>query len=119
MATAMHSIGSPPHARGDRLPLSLPAPRRAPPSAAAALKSLTKQYADTDVYLIARAYALRKDPDKTFEWLDRAWANRDNNISILYYDSILLRYKEDPRFAAFCRKVGLPTPAEVASDPKS
>ena len=69
--------------------------------------------------LAARAYALRKDPDKTFEWLDRAWANRDNNISILYYDAVLLRYKEDPRFAAFCRKVGLPTPGEVASDSKS
>lgn len=88
-------------------------------AAEAALKALIKQYADTDAYLIARAYALRKDPDKTFEWLDRAWANRDNNISILYYDAILLRYKQDPRFVAFCRKVGLPTPGEVASDAKS
>ena len=47
-----------------------------------------------------------------FEWLDRAWSNRDAGISGLLY---ALRYKDDPRFAAFCRKVGLPTPAEVAA----
>lgn len=29
--------------------------------------------------------------------------------------ALRLRYKDDSRFAAFCRKVGLPTPAEVAT----
>lgn len=87
-------------------------------AADAALKTLIDRYADTDAYFISRAYALRKEPDKIFEWLDRAWAQRDNNISILYYDPFLLPYKSDPRFAAFCRKVGLPTPAEVAATPK-
>ena len=89
-----------------------------PAAADAALKTLIDQYANTEAYLIARAYALRKDPDKAFEWLDRAWANRDNNISVLYYDPFLLRLKEDPRFAEFCRKVGLPTPSEVAAQSK-
>jgi TolB-like protein/Flp pilus assembly protein TadD len=88
-------------------------------AADAALKTVIDRYGKTDGYFIARVYALRKDPDKVFEWLDRAWANRDNNISILYYDPFLLRYKTDPRFAAFCRKIGLPTPTEVASDSKS
>ena len=88
-------------------------------AADAALETLIDHYAKTDAYLIARTYALRKDPDKMFEWLDRAWTDRDNNISILYYDPFLLRYKSDPRFAALCGKIGLPTPAEVAAAPKS
>ncbi|MFZ0918097.1 MAG: adenylate/guanylate cyclase domain-containing protein [Candidatus Udaeobacter sp.] len=90
-----------------------------PTAASAALKTLIDRYADTNAFFIAGVYALRKDPEKMFEWLDRAWANRDNNISILYYDPYLLRYKDDPRFATFCRKIGLPTPAEVAAGSKS
>ena len=88
-------------------------------AADAALKSLIDQYGQSDAYLIARVYALRKDPDKVFEWLDRAWANRDNNVCIVYYDPFILPYKNDPRFAAFCQKIGLPTPAELAASPKA
>lgn len=77
------------------------------------------KYGQTDRYLIARCYALRKDPDGMFAALDRAWSNRDNNITILYYDPFLLRYKDDPRFAALCKKMGLPTPAEIAAAPKT
>ena len=50
-----------------------------------------------------------------FTWLDRAFSNRDSGISYLLYDPFILRYKDHPRFAAFCRKVGLPTPAEIAA----
>jgi hypothetical protein len=31
----------------------------------------------------------------------------------LLYDPFILRYKDDPRFAAFCRQVGLPVSGEV------
>ena len=86
-----------------------------PAAAPAALQTLIDHYADTDAYYIAGVYALRRDPDGMFKWLDRAWVNRENSISTLYYDPFLLRYKGDPRFAAFCRKVGLPTPAQVAA----
>ena len=88
-------------------------------AADAAVKNLIDRYGKTNAYLIARTYALRKDPDKVFEWLDRAWANRENSVCTLYYDPFLLGYKTDPRFAAFCKKVGLPTPAEVAAEPKT
>ncbi|MGH8162766.1 MAG: tetratricopeptide repeat protein, partial [Rhodanobacteraceae bacterium] len=88
-------------------------------AANAAVKNLIDRYGKTNAYLIARTYALRKDPDKVFEWLDRAWDERDADISILYYDPFLLRHKNDPRFAAFCKKVGLPTPSEVASASKA
>ena len=88
-------------------------------AADAALKALIDKYGKTDPYLIARCYALRKDPDRMFASLDRAWAERDNNITILYYDPFLLRYKDEPRFAALCKKMGLPTPAEIAAAPKT
>jgi hypothetical protein len=60
--------------------------------------------------VISEVYALRNDAQRTFEWLDRAGSNRDSDIVYLRYDPFILRYKGDPRFAAFCRKVGLPVP---------
>jgi len=82
-------------------------------TADAALTALIDKDANIFAYGVAEVYALRNDPKATFEWLDRAWSNRDGGIQFLLYDPFILRYKDDPRFAAFCRKVGLPTPAEV------
>ena len=78
-----------------------------------ALQSVIDRYADRDAYGIAEVYAVRHNADKTFEWLDRAWTNREWSLGSLLSDPLILRYKEDPRFSTFCRKVGLPTPAEV------
>jgi len=82
-------------------------------AADAALKTLIDKWAGEAPYQIAEVYALRNDAKETFAWLDRAWSSRDGGINYLLYDPIMLRYKDDPRFAAFCKKVGLPTPAEV------
>jgi TolB-like protein/Flp pilus assembly protein TadD len=78
-----------------------------------ALKTLIKKDANFAVYQIADVYALRNDAKATFEWLDRAWSSGDSGIRFLLFDPFILRYKDDPRFAAFCRKVGLPVPGEV------
>ena len=59
-------------------------------------------------------YALRNDASQSFAWLDRAWSIRDNGISDLLYDPFILRFRADPRFSAFCRKVGLPPPREIS-----
>jgi TolB-like protein/Tfp pilus assembly protein PilF len=75
----------------------------------AALQALIPYDADTAASLIADVYALRRDPDNMFKWLDRAWAQRDVGIEGLLTDNFILRYKNDPRFAALCKKVGLPT----------
>ena len=77
------------------------------------LSTLIEKDANIDAYQIAEVYALRNDAKATFEWLDRAWSNRDAGIQYLLYDPFILRYKDDPRFAAFCRKVGLPVPGEA------
>ncbi|MFN8619086.1 MAG: tetratricopeptide repeat protein, partial [Dehalococcoidia bacterium] len=72
-----------------------------------ALKDFTASYARNGAWQIAEVHALRGDVDATFEWLDRAWKNRDSGIQYLLYDPFVLRHRSDPRFAAFCAKVGL------------
>ena len=63
-------------------------------------------------YDLASLYALRGDVDKTVEWLDRIWARRDYGIQDVLYDPMLLRFRNDPKFIAFCTKIGLPPPSE-------
>jgi len=84
-------------------------------AADAALRTLIEKHANGFAYVIADVYALRDDAKATFEWLDRALSNRDPGIANLLFDPFILRYKEHPRFAAFCRKVGLPVPGEAAA----
>lgn len=84
-----------------------------------AMKTLIDGYSGNAAYQIAEAYAYRRQPDKVFVWLDRAWRQRDPGIGFLVYDPFLHRYRNDPRFAAFCKKVGLPVPNQdnaVSSD---
>jgi TolB-like protein/Tfp pilus assembly protein PilF len=76
-------------------------------AADAALQALIDRRAVEMAYQIAQVQALRRDADKAFEWLDRALANRDPGIQFLLVDPFLLRYRNDPRFAAFCAKIGL------------
>jgi tetratricopeptide (TPR) repeat protein len=73
----------------------------------AALSRLIERHARMAAFEIAQVYALRNNDRETFAWLDRAWSNRNPDLSYLRYDPFILRYKGDPRFIAFCRKVGL------------
>jgi tetratricopeptide (TPR) repeat protein len=86
-----------------------------PSAADKALRTLIEKDADSAAYQIAEVYALRSDPKETFAWLDRAWSNRDGGIAMLLYDPLIARYKNDPRFTAFCRKVGLPVSGEASA----
>ena len=82
-----------------------------------AVKHLIETSADGSAYQIAEVYGLRKDPDSMFKWLDHAWATRDSGIGRLLTDPFILRYQDDPRFAAFCKKVGLPTRTDAKAMP--
>ncbi|HJU07213.1 MAG TPA: hypothetical protein VJ727_01865 [Rhodanobacteraceae bacterium] len=86
-------------------------------AADAALAHLIAADAGNSSYQIAQTYALRRDPASVFEWLDRARADRDGGIQYLAYDPIILRYKDDPRFIAFAKKVGLPTTTDAKAMP--
>jgi TolB-like protein/Tfp pilus assembly protein PilF len=79
-------------------------------AADAALSALIDKDAHSAAYWIADVYALRNQAGETFAWLDRAVSNHDANIPALFTDPFILRYRDDPRFAAFCRKVGLLVP---------
>jgi Flp pilus assembly protein TadD len=83
-------------------------------AADASLNVLIEKEGENSAFQIAEVYALRNEATKTFEWLERAWSNRDGGIPELLFDPFILRYKTDPRFAAFCRKIGLPAPGEKA-----
>ena len=78
-------------------------------AADAALKTVIADQSESGPYQIAQIYAVRNEPDKVFEWLDRAWSVRDPGITGLLSDALLLAYRDDPRFAAICTKAGLPT----------
>jgi TolB-like protein/Flp pilus assembly protein TadD len=84
-------------------------------AADAALKTLIDKYAGASPYQIAEVYALRNDAKETFAWLDRAWSSRDPGIVSLLYDPFILRFKDDPRFASFCRNAGLPAPGATSA----
>jgi serine/threonine-protein kinase len=79
-------------------------------AADAALKNLIDKYADIAAYQVADAYALRKDPDNMFKWLERAYAQKDPGLVGITGDPFLLPYRHDPRFAALCEKAKLPVP---------
>jgi len=114
LATAQQEPPGPWHEFALTLTLQVGGDRGA---ADAALKTLIAGNAEGMAYQIAEVYGLRKQPDDVFAWLDRAWANRDPGIDRLLTDPFILPYKSDPRFAAFCRKVGLPTTTDARAMP--
>ncbi len=79
---------------------------------AASDAALAKVIADgtwkrTSPYMVAQAYALRGDADKTMEWLERTPAD---GFLFMLTDPLILRFRKDPRLIAFCAKIGLPPP---------
>ncbi len=72
-----------------------------------ALKAYLAKYASDQPYSTAQLYALRKQPDQMFLWLNRARTARDPSINLLG-DAMVLPYQNDPRFAVLCKKMGLP-----------
>jgi serine/threonine-protein kinase len=77
----------------------------------AALQSLIDRYSYGGPFQIAIVYALRKEPDRVFEWLDRSFEARDSGLTQLFVTPFLLDYRDDPRFAAIAAKLGIDTHA--------
>ena len=73
----------------------------------AALNNLIDEDADDAGSQIAQVYALRKEPEKMFEWLEHAWTTHDSGVNELLYNPFLLAYKDDRRFIAFAQKIGV------------
>jgi TolB-like protein/DNA-binding winged helix-turn-helix (wHTH) protein len=75
----------------------------------AALSELVTKYHAGGAYQIAQVYAFRNQSDEAFEWLDRAYAQRDGGLIATKVDPLLKSLHNDPRFEAFLKKLNLPT----------
>ncbi len=73
-----------------------------------AIEDLKSQFGAGFAFQVASAYAWRGEIDQAFAWLDTALANRDAGMSRLRVDPTLAALRDDPRFEALARKVGLP-----------
>jgi len=78
----------------------------------AALQKLIDENADESGSQIAQVYALRKEPEKMFEWLEHAWATHDGGVGEILSNPFLRAYKDDPRFITFAQKIGVMPKAE-------
>ena len=73
----------------------------------AALHELIARHAEIAAYQIAGAYAARGETDLAFEWLERAYTQRDGGLSEMKTWPSLRSLHADPRWGAFLRKMGL------------
>jgi hypothetical protein len=57
---------------------------------------------------IAEVYAGLADNDRAFEWLDRAYEERDCQLTWLKLDPMVDGLRGDPRFQDLMCRVGIP-----------
>jgi TolB-like protein len=77
------------------------------PESQQALDKLIKTEAESMGYQIADVYAWRRENDKAFEWLERAYQRHDGGLGYVTYDRYLANLRTDPRYAALLRKLKL------------
>jgi len=61
-----------------------------------------------NAYQIATVYAFRNQPNEAFEWLDRAYAQRNAGLIETKSDPLLKNLHHDPRYAALLKKLNFP-----------
>ncbi len=59
-------------------------------------------------YAVADVYARRNDLDRAFDWLDRAYRQREPSIISVRWDPDLSNLRPDPRYKAMLKKMNLP-----------
>jgi tetratricopeptide (TPR) repeat protein len=74
----------------------------------AALAALKSKYATEYAYQVAQVHAFRDEDDLAFEWLERAYAQRDTGLPFIKGDRLLRGLVGDPRYKALLRKLKLP-----------
>jgi len=67
-----------------------------------------QEYGNGMAYQIAYIYASRKDLDRTFFWLERAYRQHDGGLSELKIDPMFSSLGHDQRYKALLRKMRLP-----------
>jgi TolB-like protein len=79
-----------------------------PEASQQALDPVIAKYANAAAYQIAEVYAWRGEKDLAFQWLDRAFQQRDGGMAQFKQDLTLASLRDDARFAAMMRKLKLP-----------
>lgn len=72
------------------------------------LNDYIRAYSNESAYQIATIYAFRKQPDQAFEWLERAYKQRDPGLPEIKVDPVLRTLNHDPRWSIFLKKINLP-----------
>jgi TolB-like protein/DNA-binding winged helix-turn-helix (wHTH) protein/Flp pilus assembly protein TadD len=73
----------------------------------AALTELIAKHDADSAYQIAEVYAYRGESDKSFEWLERAYDQRDAGLPDIEIDPLLENLHHDPRYTDLLRKMRL------------
>jgi len=73
------------------------------------LQELITKHQTIAAFQIAEVYAFRNQADKGFEWLDRAYTQRDVGVALTKVSPLMKSLHNDRRFAAFLKKLNLPT----------
>ncbi|MGH7742885.1 MAG: hypothetical protein ACRENS_12795, partial [Candidatus Eiseniibacteriota bacterium] len=73
----------------------------------AALAQLIEQYSSSMAFQIAEVFAVLGEIDRAFEWLERAYTQRDSGLTESKASSRLRSLHTDPRWAAFMVRMGL------------
>jgi tetratricopeptide (TPR) repeat protein len=72
-----------------------------------ALRELIEKYADDSANQIAEVLAARGEAEAAFEWLERAYAQRDAGLAMMKTGPHFRSLHGDPRWGAFLKKMGL------------
>jgi len=78
------------------------------PEAEAALARLEAQHANDHAMGVAESCAYIGQTDKAFQWLKRAYVQKDPDLWLVKGDPLLESLDGDPRFKALLRKMSLP-----------
>ncbi len=73
-----------------------------------ALKQLIATYQNDCAFQIAEVYAYRGETDMAFEWLDRAYRQRDAGAPELKTDPLVRSLRQDRRYTELLKKMRLP-----------
>ncbi len=71
------------------------------------LKEVKESSSRRDVLWVAEVYAALDEKDQAFEWLDKAYRDRDFTFEFLKYEPYWENLRSDPRFRDLLHRIGL------------
>jgi TolB-like protein/DNA-binding winged helix-turn-helix (wHTH) protein/Tfp pilus assembly protein PilF len=75
----------------------------------AVLAALIAKYRTDSAYQIAQVYAFRGESDKSFEWLEHAYQQRDPGLPEIKSNPLFKNLHHNPRYTELLKKMRLPT----------